>query len=159
MIISNCDSTTINLFYIFLYKLLISSRKRPALVTTTFSYFEVVAYESFDCIWNLNWYLLRSNGCFTSYVTMHAARKWKPLTTQWLPRLFPGQGGEDLRISSVSPAYWGQKWSEYEVKGPALPRSSPMVANDWCIIHVERVIDVWIRFIFDVIVLQFALLA
>ena len=53
----------------------------------------------------------------------------------------------------------GQKWSEYEVKGPTLPRSSPMVSNDWCIIHVERVIDVWIRYIFDVIVLQFALLA
>ena len=37
-------------------------------------------------------------------------------------RLFPGQGGEGLRISSVSPAYWGKKWSEYEVKGPALLR-------------------------------------
>ena len=88
---------------------------------------------------------------------MHAARKWKPLTTEWLPRLFPGQGGEDLRISNLSPAYQGdKKWSEHEVKGPALPRSSPMVSNDWSIIHVERVIDVWIRYIVDVIVLQFA---
>ena len=28
-------------------------------------------------------------------------------------------------ISSVCPAYRRQKWRDYEVKGPALPRSSP----------------------------------
>ena len=102
------------------------SRKRPALVTTTFWYFEVVVYESFDCIWNLNWYLFRSDGCFNSYVTMHAARKWKPLTTEWLPRLFPGQGGEGPRISSISPAYRGTKMEWVWIERPCI---TPLISD------------------------------
>ena len=44
--------------------------------------------------------------------------------------------------SLISGYYRGQKWSDYEVKGPALPRSSPRgvwgpgVLNDWYIMCI-----------------------
>ena len=79
---------------------------------------------------------------------------------RWLQSDFPAYSPvREVKTSeflAYPPPTGEQKWSEYEVKGPALLRSSPMVSNDWCIIQVERVIDVWIRYIADVIVLQFA---
>ena len=77
---------------------------------------------------------------------------------RWLQSDFPAYSPvREVKTSeflAYHPPTGEQKWSEYEVKGPALLRS-----NDRWIIQVERVIDVWIRYIADVIVLQFASLA
>ena len=82
---------------------------------------------------------------------------------RWLQSDFPAYSPvrkvKTSEFLAYPPLTGEQKWGEYEMKDPALLRSSPMVSNDWCIIHVERVIDVWIRYIADVIVLQFVPLA
>ena len=113
-------------------------------------YPKVMATMSCD-IWNLNWYLLKRNGCFKSYVTM-----WHENENCWWQSDCPAYSlVRELRtvISSISPAWRGTKlewlWSERLCITPLIPEGGgdPRVSNNWCIIlygdFPKRLMMIW----------------